>query len=116
MAKYIHHQSPDDTVVVKFSGQINYLNSENYYQQLRKIHACKIIIFSFSQASDVDMDGLQALENSLQYFLSKQVDVYLTGIGSKRMQRLSSHLPVVEKLIKENKLYPSTSELLDTLA
>jgi len=116
LAKYIHHQSPDDTVVVKFSGQINYLNSENYYQQLRKIHACKIIIFSFSQASDVDMDGLQALENSLQYFLSKQVDVYLTGIGSKRMQRLSSHLPVVEKLIKENKLYPSTSELLDTLA
>ncbi len=61
------------------------------------------------------MDGLQSLESALQYFIDKKVDVYLTGIGNKRMQRLSSHLPVVEKLIKENKLYPSTSELLDTL-
>lgn len=115
LAKYIGNQQSDDTVVVKFSGQINYLNSDNYYQQLVQIHTCKIIVFSFSQASDIDMDGLQSLESALQYFIDKKVDVYLTGIGNKRMQRLSSHLPVVEKLIKENKLYPSTSELLDTL-
>lgn len=61
------------------------------------------------------MDGLQSLESSLEYFLSKDIDVYLTGIGSKRMNRLSAHLPVVQKLVQENKLYPSTSELLDSL-
>jgi len=112
---YIHHQDIEDTLVVKFSGQINYLNSDNYYQQLRKIQWCKKIVFSFSQASDVDMDGLQSLESSLEYFLSKDIDVYLTGIGSKRMNRLSAHLPVVQNLVQENKLYPSTSELLDSL-
>lgn len=115
LKEYIHHQDKEDTLVVKFSGQINYLNSDNYYQQLRKIQWCKKIVFSFSQASDVDMDGLQSLESSLEYFLSKDIDVYLTGIGSKRMNRLSAHLPVVQKLVQENKLYPSTSELLDSL-
>lgn len=37
LKEYIHHQDKEDTLVVKFSGQINYLNSDNYYQQLRKI-------------------------------------------------------------------------------
>jgi MFS superfamily sulfate permease-like transporter len=115
LGKHIQHQEPDATLVVKFSGQINYLNSDNYYQQLLHIDQCKIIIFSFSQTSDLDMDGIKALEASLEYFLSKHIDVYLTGIGSKRMQRLSAHLPVVKKLVHEKKLYASTSELLDVL-
>ncbi len=115
LSKYINHQHSDDTLVVKFSGQINYLNSDNYYQQLRKIHESKQIIFSFSQASDVDMDGLKSLETVFERFLQKGVDIYLTGIGTEWTNKLSAHLPVVDTLLRDKKVYSSTSELLDNL-
>lgn len=115
LSKYINHQHSDDTLVVKFSGQINYLNSDNYYQQLRKIHESKQIVFSFSQASDVDMDGLKSLETVFERFLQKGVDIYLTGIGTEWTNKLSAHLPVVDTLLHDKKVYSSTSELLDNL-
>lgn len=116
LASYISQQKSHDTVIVKFAGQINYLNSENYYQQLIQISSCRNIVFSFSQASDIDFDWLEWLENSIDYFLARNTNVYLTGIGNERMKILADRLPVVEKLISENKIYVSTSELLSTIA
>jgi len=113
LEEYIWQQKSDDTVILKFAWQINYLNSENYYQQLLQIKSCKNIVFSFSQASDIDMDGLSSLEDSISHFLSKHIDVYLTGIGDEWMKRLSDKLPIVKKLISQNKSYRTTSELLE---
>lgn len=115
LVKYIKKQKADDTIILKFSWQVNYLNCENYYQQLLKIKSCKNIIFSFSQVSDFDMDGLESLESSIHYFKAKHINVYLTGVGSKRMKKMSDNIPVIKKKIAENKLYASTSELLDNI-
>jgi hypothetical protein len=70
---------------------------------------------SFSQATDVDIDWLEWLENSINYFISKNIKVYLTGIGDERAKKISDRIPTVKKIISENKLYKSTSELLSSI-
>ena len=46
LPEYIPLQSLEDTVIIKFNGEINYLNSENYLNQIKKIKKCHRIILN----------------------------------------------------------------------
>ena len=112
LPEYLPLQSIEDTVIIKFNGEINYLNSENYLNQIKKIKKCHRIIFSFAQLSDMDIDAIEALENVLEYFKRKKMDIILTGLNNPGIERICMSLPAIKQLKKEGKIYPSTSELL----
>lgn len=112
LPEYLPLQSMEDTVIIKFNGEINYLNSENYLNQIKKIKKCHRIIFSFAQLSDMDIDAIEALENVLEYFKRKKMDIILTGLNNPGIERICMRLPAIKQLQKEGKIYPSTSELL----
>ena len=109
---YLPEQSLEDTVIIKFNGEINYLNSENYINQIKKIKKCHRIILSFAQLSDMDIDAIEALENVLEYFKRKKTNIILTGLNNPGIKRICMRLPAIKQLEKEWKIYPSTSELL----
>lgn len=78
-----HHQDPEDIVIVKLFGEINYLNSETYLDQIKKVKACKMVVFSFSQLSDIDIDGTEILEQVFNHMAHKKIPVYVTGLQEK---------------------------------
>jgi anti-anti-sigma regulatory factor len=82
LPSYLPEQSLEDTVIIKFNGEINYLNSENYINQIKKIKKCHRIILSFAQLSDMDIDAIEALENVLEYFKRKKTNIILTGLNN----------------------------------
>jgi len=66
LSQYIHEQDPDDIVIVKFLGELNYLNIEGHFDHIEQLSICKKVILSFSQMSDIDIDGVETLEEELQ--------------------------------------------------
>lgn len=66
LSQYIHEQHPDDIVIVKFLGELNYLNIEGHFDHIEQLSICKKVILSFSQMSDIDIDGVDTLEEELQ--------------------------------------------------
>jgi diketogulonate reductase-like aldo/keto reductase len=60
----------------------------------------------------MDIDAIEALENVLEYFKRKKMDIILTGLNNPGIERICMRLPAIKQLQKEGKIYPSTSELL----
>lgn len=115
LLEYLAHQDIQDTVIVKFVWEINYLNSENYINQIKKIKKCDRVILAFAQLSDMDIDAMEALEEVLEHFNRKKIKVILTGLNNPWIKRICMRLPAIKQLEKEGKIYPSTSELLGNI-
>ena len=81
--EYLKTQKKDDIVILKLTGEINYLNNESYLNDIINIHHSKMIIFSFSQISDIDIDGIEALEEVIHILHTQKQNIYITGINDK---------------------------------
>lgn len=110
--EYLKTQKKDDIVILKLTGEINYLNNESYLNDIINIHHSKMIIFSFSQISDIDIDGIEALEEVIHILHSQKQNIYITGINDKGIQRICNHIPIIKQLQQEQRIHSSTSELL----
>lgn len=109
---YIPIQQKNDVIILKLTWEINYLNNESYLNFITKLKDPQMIIFSFSQTSDIDIDWIEALENIITTLKEQGQDVHLTGINDKWIKRICSHINIINQLQEENKIHSSTSELL----
>lgn len=114
LSKYVRNQEANDIIVVKLPWGLNYINIENYITLLKKIddaEAWKNLILSCSALWDIDIDGLEALEELIEEFEHKKLNLYMTGVQGDFLSSLSK-LEAFQHLKKQKRVFDSTSALL----
>lgn len=114
LGKYIHIQEENDLVLVKFSGGLNYLNIENNISKIEQLNKKQTLILSLSHLWDIDIDGIEAIDEMIDVLLQNKISVYISWIVDEKASFIH-HLHNYQKLSQENKIFPSTSQCLDTL-
>ncbi len=113
--EYIKDQKENDLILMKFISGLNYLTTESNIERIEKLEKNQTIIFSFSHMwGDIDLDWLEALEQMVEKLHSKNITVYISWVESNLKITLS-HFHFYRELKKEQKVYGSTSEVLDLL-
>lgn len=114
LKKYIQEQKAWDILVVKLPWGLNYINIENYITLLKKIEDVgpwKKIILSCSALGDIDIDGLEALEEVVEEFEGKNIALYLSGVSTD-MKKTLTKLEAFHHLVTKKRVYDSTAALL----
>lgn len=115
LSRYIWEQKKQDTIIIKLVWEINYLNIDSYLKEIEKIEESEIIIFSFSQLSDIDIDWMELIEEVIENFKNKEKNIYISWLKEEWVKQLCLRIPVIKELKNEWKMYDSTSQLLDKL-
>lgn len=113
LTKYLQKQESGDIILAKFSWGLNYLNIEWNIAAIEKLNANQKVIISLGHIWNIDVDGMEAIDEMIQTLQSNKIDVYISG--SKDFDFLSK-LHSFEKLQKDGKIFSSSTEALDSVA
>ena len=114
LTQYIGNQKENDIVLMKFVSGLNYLNIENNIEKVEALNKKQVIIISFAHIWDIDMDGLEALEEMTEKLQTKEISVYFSWV-SDFMKHQLSNFSFFQHLEKQNKVIASTSDLMREL-
>lgn len=112
---YIQEQQKGDTAIVKLPWGVNYMTSENLLSQLREIELPEHLIFSFSSTGDIDVDGVETLEEAILLIRSRGVHVYIAGVSDDARDILE-RTGFYEEKRSRGRVFESVSEALKKLA
>ena len=115
LSSYTKIQHPNDIIIYRFAGTLNYLNIESQLEQVKKIVEPKTIIFSFGQVNSVDIDGIEAFEEIFDYCKEKGIEIYFTGISHPHIGKTLKKLPIYAEMEKAGRIYKSSAFVLDHL-
>lgn len=111
--KYLKDQKDWDLILTKFSWGLNYLNIENHISKIEKLNANQKIIISLSHITNIDIDGIEAIDEMIETLKNNKIDVYVSGSNTENGYAQKLH--AYEKLSKEGKIFSSSTQALDTL-
>lgn len=114
LTTYIKKQEIGDIIIIKFAWELNYLNIDYQFNEIKKIKSGSIIIFSFEQISDIDIDGLEYLEDIIHYLEHKKVVIYITW-RNKWIKDICLRTKTINELNEKWFIYNSKTELLRQL-
>lgn len=114
LKQYIHEQEKNDIIVVKLPWGLNYINIENYISEIKKIEAWESLIISFASLWDIDIDGLEVLEEIIEEVEAKNIKVYFSWVEWDIEDTLSK-LHIYQHMKKNNQIFPSTSYALQVI-
>jgi len=103
-----------DVAVYRLAGQLSYINAQAHMDILEKVKGVKTLILSFRNLFFIDVDGVEALGEIIENLEMKQQDLYITGIPSSLKHHIA-HTPWYKKFAKEERIFESTSEALETI-
>jgi MFS superfamily sulfate permease-like transporter len=116
LSKYLPKQDENDSIIVRFPGTINYINAESFVLQIKELKKPKHMVFSFGQVVNVDIDGIEIIDDLIQSFIDKWVDVYITWVCSDEMIDIFKKTDkLYSELKKQWKVYKSSAFVLDEL-
>lgn len=115
LSQYIKAQNPDDIIIYRFAGTLNYLNIEAQLEQVKKLTEPKVIIFSFGQVNSIDIDGIEAFEEIFDHCKKSEIEMYFTGISSQYVEEMLQKLPIYTEIEKSGNIYKSSAFVLDKL-
>jgi sulfate permease, SulP family len=114
LKQYVDEQEAGDIIVMKLPWGLNYLNIENYISEIRKIREGESLVISFSRLWDIDIDGLEILEEMIEEIEAKNIKVYLSWVEWEIEETLSK-LHIYHHMKKNNQIFPSTSYALEVI-
>ncbi|MDD2487542.1 MAG: SulP family inorganic anion transporter [Candidatus Gracilibacteria bacterium] len=115
LGHYIHNDQKDgDIILLKFSGGLNYLNQEKNIHHLELIDKKIKIVLSFSHMGDLDIDGVETIDETFMSLNNRGIEVYFSGL-SLEFEKIMSKTHIYKLLHKENKVINPTSEVLNIL-
>jgi MFS superfamily sulfate permease-like transporter len=113
LKKYIKNQQDWDLILTKFSSWLNYLNIENQLSKIEKLNANQKVIISLSHITNIDIDGIEAIDEMIDILQEKKIDVYISWINSHH--GCSTKLKAYESLLKNGKIFSSSTQALEKL-
>lgn len=115
LSEYVKEQEPDDIIIYRFAGTLNYLNIESQLEQVKKLTEPKTVIFSFGQVNSIDIDGIEAFEEIFSFLKKGKIDMYFTGISNQYVEDVLRKLPIYTEIEHAGKIYKSSAFVLDRL-
>ncbi|MGE4443648.1 MAG: SulP family inorganic anion transporter [Candidatus Altimarinota bacterium] len=113
LSKYLQKQQDGDVILTKFSGGLNYLNIEGNIAAIEKLNANQKVIISLGHIGNIDVDGIEAIDEMIDTLEANRIDVYISG--SKDFDFISK-LHSFQRLEKAGKIFSSSTEALDAVA
>ncbi|MDD2870461.1 MAG: SulP family inorganic anion transporter [Candidatus Gracilibacteria bacterium] len=114
LTNYLLDQKVGDILLMKFSGGLNYLNIENIFSSIEQLNQKQTIIISFSHMGDLDIDGLEMLNEMIEHLHNNEVTIYLSGIEGENKD-LISKIEIYPEMEKNGMIKDSTSAILQEL-
>jgi SulP family sulfate permease len=87
VAKFTPEQFPEyastigDTLVYRFVGELNYMNSQRHISAMHHLKAKDNIILNFNSLFYIDVDGLDTLDEIIEEFETSGKKVFIAGIS-----------------------------------
>lgn len=78
LSQYLPQQEDGDIVICKFAGEINFINVTAELEQLAKLEKKVKVVFSFGHISDIDIDGIEALEDVVEHLEKHHIEFYFS--------------------------------------
>lgn len=111
--EYIKNQQEWDLILLKFSSGLNYLNIETHLDKIQQLHKHQKVLLSLSHIWNIDIDGIETLNEMIEILLSHNIDVYISWIDAQTTY--ISHIHQYENLKKNQKVFSSSTQALDVL-
>lgn len=115
LSKYIKDQEPDDILIYRFAGTLNYINIESQLDQVKKLRGPKTVIFSFGQVNMVDIDGIEAFDEIFNSMKKKNIEMYFTGISNPFVCDVLRKLPIFAEIDQAGHIFKSSAFVLEKL-
>ena len=116
LSKYLRKQGDNDSLIVRFPWTINYINAESFVSQIKKLKKPSHMIFSFWQVVNIDIDWIEIIDNLIEWFIDKWVDVYITWVCSDEMiEMFAKSDKLYSDLNKQWKVFKSSAFVIDKL-
>lgn len=112
--RYLQEQKSEDIIICKFLWEINFLTISSQIEQLEKLDTNQTIVFGFGQISDIDIDGVEALEELFEHLDSKWIRYYFCGLHDD-VEAILQKTAECKKLEKEHRIFASSSEAISYL-
>ncbi len=114
LVEYNKIQEKNDIVVLNFVGWLSYLNVEPLLESISKINSKQTLLISFSHMWDLDLDGIEWLEEIVKTLTSNWVDLYFSWITDKSKEIIEKN-HFYKELEKKWRIMTSTSYALKNL-
>jgi MFS superfamily sulfate permease-like transporter len=114
LANYIREQNDGDIILMKFSGWLNYLNTEHSIEVIEKLDKNQQVLLSFSHMGDIDIDWVEAIEHMIEHLEWKNITVYCSWLSHKSNHMITK-THTYRSLVKKLRTFPSTSDWLKFL-
>lgn len=114
LSSYVHEQVSWDIMLLKFSWGLNYLNIEHTLCAIEKIDTHQKVIFSLSHIWNIDIDGIETLDEMISILEQKWIDVYISWVEDTT-SGFVKHFHNYEALFTWNKIFHTSREILDVL-
>lgn len=114
LSEYVRDQSGDDVIVVNFVGGLSYLNVEPLLESVAKVNRGQTVLVSFSHMGDLDVDGIEGLEELVASLEKHSISVRFTGLTPKT-RKLLKKTKFFPRMESEGRVAPSTSSALASL-
>lgn len=111
---YIKEQEKDDIVVLNFVWWLSYLNVEPLLEDVSKISKWQTLLISFSHMWNLDVDGIEWLEEIVKTLNENKINLFFSWITDKSKEIIEKNHFYVE-LEKKWKIMSSTSFALKEL-
>lgn len=114
LANYIREQNDGDIILMKFSGWLNYLNTEHSIEVIEKLDKNQQVLLSFSHMGDIDIDWVEAIEHMIEHLEWKNITVYCSWLSHKSNHMITK-THTYRSLVKKLRTFASTSDWLKFL-
>lgn len=113
--KYItRHQHEQDIIVIKFVGEINFINMSMIQQWIDKLTQHPHTIFSMSGVSHMDLDGVDTFNELISDLQDRNIQYHITGL-SKYLKSQLQHDSWYLKAESENRIHYATADIIGQL-
>lgn len=82
--QYLKDQKQEDLILMKFSTGLNYLNVEHNISEIQHLNQGQRLIISLAHISNIDVDGIEALDEIVKILENNGIDVYFAGERERR--------------------------------
>lgn len=114
LTKYTHSQHHEDVLLTKFSLWLNYLNIETNIALIEKLNHNQKLIISLAHMWNIDIDWIEAIDEMIWVLNNNWIEVYISWIEDIENSFISK-IHNYKFLIDNNKIYTSSSEILEKL-
>ncbi|MDD3793567.1 MAG: SulP family inorganic anion transporter [Candidatus Gracilibacteria bacterium] len=114
LSKYTHSQHHEDVLLTKFSLGLNYLNIETNIALIEKLNHNQKLIISLAHMGNIDIDGIEAIDEMIGVLKNNKIDVYISGIDDIESSFITK-IHNYEYLKENEKIYNTSSEILKKL-